>query len=178
MNKILNSFSQQISPKSEIKRYKALQKVKSVFTYVFMLVILVAIGYVIIYPLMYLYDVPGKTGTMYVPVPKEWTTQSWTFTTGDNTVDDTYKYLAFNFYPTNKFNSDKHGTLYLDDIKIEKVIRIQKRKDFKYRTDYAAVINDTRYKIEQIQFDNNRNPAVAILSLSQRGLYEGEDYGF
>lgn len=65
-----------------------------------------------------------------------------------------------------------------NDIQIEKVIHIQKRKDFKYRTDYAAVINDTRYKIEQIQFDNNRNPAVVILSLSQRGLYEGEDYGF
>ena len=65
-----------------------------------------------------------------------------------------------------------------NDIQIEKVIHIQKRKDFKYRTDYAAVIKDSRYKIEQIQFDNNRNPAVVILSLSQRGLYEGEDYGF
>ena len=75
--------------------------------------------------LAYLYDVPGQTGTdMYGPsLPKEWTTQSWTFTTGADTVDDTFKYLAFNFYPT--CDADKYATLYLDDIVIEEVCSIR-----------------------------------------------------
>ena len=72
--------------------------------------------------LAFLYDVPGKTGTsMKVPVPSEWTEQSWTFTTGENTVDDAFKYLAFNFYPTGTGDSNKYSTLYLDDIVIEKL---------------------------------------------------------
>lgn len=78
MNKILNSFSQQISPKSEIKRYKALQKVKSVFTYVFMLVILVAIGYVIIYPLMYMISASFRTGESYYDPTITWITEKVT----------------------------------------------------------------------------------------------------
>ena len=82
--------------------------------------------------LAFLYDVPGKTGTsMYVDLPKEWTEQTWTFTTGENTVDDTFKHLAFNFYVTGKGvippqgGTKKYASLYLDDIKIEKISSIK-----------------------------------------------------
>ncbi len=56
-----------------------------------------------------------------------------------------------------------------NDIEISKVIHVHKCLEL--RTDMAAVINSTRFKIEQIQHDSFKNPPITILSLSQRGLY-------
>ncbi len=62
-----------------------------------------------------------------------------------------------------------------NDIELEKVIHIH--RDLKITTENAAVINRTRYKIEQVQHKSDTNPPVTVLSLSQRGLYEGDDDG-
>lgn len=58
-----------------------------------------------------------------------------------------------------------------NDIELSKVIHIH--KDENLRTDMAVVISGTRFKIEQIQHDKSKNPPCSIVSLSQRGLYEG-----
>ena len=58
-----------------------------------------------------------------------------------------------------------------NDIELSKVIHIH--KDENLRTDMAIIIDGTRFKIEQIQHDKSKNPPCSILSLSQRGLYEG-----
>jgi hypothetical protein len=52
------------------------------------------------------------------------------------------------------------------------VIHIHRNPDV--TTQYAAVINRTRYKIEQVQHDDESNPRSTVLSLSQRGLWEGK----
>lgn len=60
-----------------------------------------------------------------------------------------------------------------NDIELSKVIHIH--KDETLRTDMAIIIDGTRFKIEQIQHDKNKNPSCSILSLSQRGLFEGDE---
>lgn len=79
--------------------------------------------------LAYLYDYSKASDRVYVQLPKEWTTQEWTFTTGDSTVDSDYKYLALNFYPTANFDSKGYATLYIDDIKIERVVSLSFGED-------------------------------------------------
>lgn len=74
------------------------------------------------------------------------------------------------------FGSEKVGvTRYYqarqNDIELDKVIHIHMSKEV--TTDYAAVINGTRYKIEQVQQEMNSNPRSTVLSLSQRGLWIG-----
>lgn len=59
-----------------------------------------------------------------------------------------------------------------NDIELEKVIHIH--QDLGIHTSLAAVIGGTRYKIEQVQQLSNTNPKCTVLSLSQRGLYEGD----
>ena len=78
MKKILNAFTQSSSPRSEIKRYKAMQKAKSVFVYLFMLLLLIAIGYVIIYPLMYMASSSFRTGESYYDPTVTWITDKVT----------------------------------------------------------------------------------------------------
>ena len=58
-----------------------------------------------------------------------------------------------------------------NDIELKKVIHIHRNLDIV--TDMAAVIDNTRYKIEQVQHYADTNPPVTVLSLSQRGLYKG-----
>ncbi|MBQ7505314.1 MAG: hypothetical protein IJT79_08375 [Ruminococcus sp.] len=58
-----------------------------------------------------------------------------------------------------------------NDIELKKVIHIHQNRDVV--SDMAAVIDKTRYKIEQVQHLDDTNPPCTVLSLSQRGLYEG-----
>lgn len=58
-----------------------------------------------------------------------------------------------------------------NDIELALVIHIHKNPNI--HTQNAAVINKTRYKIEQVQQLSDTNPPVTVLSLSQRGLYRG-----
>lgn len=58
-----------------------------------------------------------------------------------------------------------------NDIELKKVIHIH--RNLNVVTDMAAVIDNTRYKIEQVQHYADTNPPVTVLSLSQRGLYKG-----
>ena len=58
-----------------------------------------------------------------------------------------------------------------NDIELKKVIHIQRNNEVD--TSMAAVIDETRYKIEQVQHFHDTNPPCTVLSLSQRGLYEG-----
>ena len=59
-----------------------------------------------------------------------------------------------------------------NDIELALVIHIH--KNLNIHTQNAAVINKTRYKIEQVQQLADTNPPVTVLSLSQRGLYIGD----
>lgn len=61
---------------------------------------------------------------------------------------------------------------YQHDIELVKVIHIHYLPSI--TTQKAAVIGETRYNIEQVQHDKNAHPRCTVLSLSQRGLYEGE----
>ncbi len=61
------------------------------------------------------------------------------------------------------------------DIKLDLVIHIH--RDLELNTQHAAVIKNTRYKIEQVQQLPDTNPPVTVLSLSQRGLYKGKEDG-
>ena len=61
------------------------------------------------------------------------------------------------------------------DIELDLVIHVH--RDSELNTQHAAVIKNTRYKIEQVQQLTDTNPPVTVLSLSQRGLYIGEDDG-
>lgn len=75
-----------------------------------------------------------------------------------------------------RFGNEKIGiTRYYaarqNDIEINKVIHI--RRSLSVTTESAAVIGRTRYKIEQVQQEPYTNPASTVLSLSQRGLWEG-----
>lgn len=58
-----------------------------------------------------------------------------------------------------------------NDIELSKLIAIH--RDDRITTAFAAVIDKTRYKIEQISTNTSTNPPTTELSLSQRGLYEG-----
>ena len=60
-----------------------------------------------------------------------------------------------------------------NDIDIKLVIHIQ--KNLNITTENAAVIQSTRYKIVQVQHFDNKNPAITVLSLEQRGLFKGAD---
>jgi hypothetical protein len=62
-----------------------------------------------------------------------------------------------------------------NDIELDLVIHIHKNLEIDSQN--AAVINKTRYKIEQIQQMPDTNPPCTVLSLSQRGLFRGEDDG-
>ena len=57
-----------------------------------------------------------------------------------------------------------------NDIELDRLISIH--KNMSVVTDMAAVIQNTRYKIIQIQHINDTNPPTTTLSLSQRGLYQ------
>ncbi len=59
-----------------------------------------------------------------------------------------------------------------NDYELSKLISIH--KNLEIDTTYAAVINSTRYKIIQIQQVDNTNPPTTLISLGQRGLYEGD----
>jgi hypothetical protein len=58
-----------------------------------------------------------------------------------------------------------------DDTELNRLIHVH--YDTGITTQHAVVINKTRYKIEQVQHDDATNPRCTILSLSQRGLWEG-----
>lgn len=58
------------------------------------------------------------------------------------------------------------------NIEIERVIEIY--QDKRISSKYAAVIGNTRYKIEQVQHISDTLPKTTVISLSQRGLYEGD----
>lgn len=62
------------------------------------------------------------------------------------------------------------------DIKLDRVIHIQRNDEI--TSDLAAVINHTRYKIEQVQHFADTNPPSTVLSLTQAGLYRGEEDAF
>lgn len=57
------------------------------------------------------------------------------------------------------------------DVELTKVIHIHQNTALD--TSFTAVIGDTCYKIEQIQHLSDTNPRCTVLSLSQRGLYQG-----
>ena len=59
-----------------------------------------------------------------------------------------------------------------NDIELEKVIHIHYLREM--TTQKAVVINNTRYKVEQVQHFRTTKPSCTVISLSQRGLYEGE----
>ncbi len=61
---------------------------------------------------------------------------------------------------------------YQNDIELEKVIHIHYLPEM--TTQKAVVINNTRYKVEQVQHYIKTKPRCTVLSLSQRGLYEGD----
>lgn len=62
-----------------------------------------------------------------------------------------------------------------NDIEINKVIHIHKNE--KITTANVAIINNTVFDIEQVQHFDDTKPKCTVLSLSQRGLYEGVDDG-
>ena len=79
---------------------------------------------------------------------------------------------------SHQFGNEKIGiTRYYaarqDDIELDKVIHIH--RSISVTTESAAVIENTRYKIEQVQQEPYSNPPSTILSLSQRGLWEGRE---
>ena len=61
---------------------------------------------------------------------------------------------------------------YQNDIELEKVIHIHYLPDL--TTQKAVVIDKTRYDIKQVQHFKHTKPRCTVLSLSQRGLYEGD----
>lgn len=72
-------------------------------------------------------------------------------------------------FGSEKIGVNRYFSALANDVEISQVIHVH--KDLSLRTDNAAVIGKTRFKIIQIQFDDTRNPPVSVLSLSQRGLY-------
>lgn len=60
-----------------------------------------------------------------------------------------------------------------NDIELTRVIHIH--RNLTVDTQCAAVIGDTRYKIEHIQQEDDTNPPCTVLSLSQRGLWKGSE---
>lgn len=84
----------------------------------------------------------------------------------DNIIPETYKNFRFG---EEKVGITRFYSAKQNDVEISRVIHVHKCSQL--RTDMAAVINSTRYKIEQIQHDSLKNPPITIISLSQRGLY-------
>lgn len=79
---------------------------------------------------------------------------------------------------SHQFGNEKIGiTRYYaarqDDIELDKVIHIH--RSLSVTAESAAVIDNTRYKIEHVQQEPYSNPPSTILSLSQRGLWEGRE---
>lgn len=79
------------------------------------------------------------------------------------------------FYGEETIGVKRYFSARQNDIELNKVIHIH--RDLKVTTENVAVIERTRYKIEQVQHKTETNPYVTVLSLSQRGLYEGADDG-
>ena len=61
-----------------VKQYKIKQKLKSTVSYVAMLIILIAIGYVILYPLMYMISSSFRSGESYYDPTITWITDKVT----------------------------------------------------------------------------------------------------
>lgn len=61
-----------------------------------------------------------------------------------------------------------------NDIELNKVIHIH--RNLAVTPEQAAVIGETRYNIVQVQQLSETNPPVTVLSLEQRGRYEGKAY--
>jgi hypothetical protein len=61
---------------------------------------------------------------------------------------------------------------YQNDIELDRVVHIHFLPDM--TTQKAVVIDNTRYKVEQVQHFKDTKPRCTVLSLSQRGLYEGD----
>lgn len=61
-----------------------------------------------------------------------------------------------------------------NDVELSKVIHVH--KDLTITPQKAAVIGETRYNIVQVQQLSETNPSVTVLSLEQRGRYEGKAY--
>ena len=91
----------------------------------------------------------------------------------DEILSDTGKSFKFG---EKKIGINRYYAARQNDIELAKVIYIH--RNLNVSTQHAAVINGTRYKIEQVQQEFNSNPPSTVLSLSQRGLLEGaaDDY--
>lgn len=76
-------------------------------------------------------------------------------------------------YGNEKIGITRYYAARQDDIELDKVIHIH--RSIGVTTESAAVIDKTRYKIEQVQQEPYSNPPSTILSLSQRGLWEGRE---
>lgn len=87
----------------------------------------------------------------------------------DEIITASRKYYA---YGERSVGVKRFYAAYQNDIELEKVIHIHYLPDM--TTQKAVVINNTRYKVEQVQHFKNTRPKCTVLSLSQRGLYEGD----
>ena len=79
------------------------------------------------------------------------------------------------FYGNKTIGVNRYFSARQNDIELKKVIHIH--KDEKITTENVAVIDKTAYNIEQVQHYDDTMPKSTVISLSQRGLYEGEDDG-
>ena len=77
-------------------------------------------------------------------------------------------------FSAKKIGVNRYYAARSNDIELSKLIAIHKNN--RITTAFAAVIEKTRYKIEQVSNNTNTNPPTTELSLSQRGLYEGAAY--
>lgn len=82
-------------------------------------------------------------------------------------VDSVKKYR----YGEEKIGVTRFYSAKQHDIDLQKVIHVHLAQNL--RTDMAVIIDDTCYKVEQIQHSKLTNPPSTVLSLSQRGLFEG-----
>ena len=76
-------------------------------------------------------------------------------------------------YGNEKIGITRYYAARQDDIELDKVIHIH--RSLSVTAESAAVIDNTRYKIEHVQQEPYSNPPSTILSLSQRGLWEGRE---
>ena len=86
----------------------------------------------------------------------------------DEIITASRKYYA---YGERSLGVKRFYAAYQNDIELERVIHIHYLPDM--TTQKAVVIDNTRYKVEQVQHFKNTKPRCTVLSLSQRGLYEG-----
>lgn len=87
----------------------------------------------------------------------------------DDIINHSRKVYAFG---TRSIGVKRFYAAFQNDIELEKVIHIHYLPDM--TTQKAVVINNTRYKVEQVQHFKDTRPRCTVLSLSQRGLYEGD----